>query len=208
MTFAYSSGDSGVAGYNGCYNPTTKQFKPTKSDPGAIQFAPSTDAACPYVLAVGATKLPANTPVGGQEIAAIDTFSTGSTFYSGGGFSLYYPRPSYQDTAVLTYLNNSNYNTTYNATQVNLAGRGYPDISANGVDYVVAINAGGYPFYLIDGTSCSCPTISSILTIINEQRFRHGKSSVGFVNPALYAANASMFSKLAVPLSLVSFFAD
>lgn len=40
---------------------------------------------------------------------------------------------------------------------------------------------------LIGGTSASSPTFASIVTRINEERIAAGKSTVGFVNPVLYA---------------------
>ncbi len=38
---------------------------------------------------------------------------------------------------------------------------------------------------LIDGTSASAPIFAAILTRINEERLKAGKSTVGFVNPVL-----------------------
>lgn len=40
---------------------------------------------------------------------------------------------------------------------------------------------------LIGGTSASAPAFAAILTRINEVRLIAGKSTVGFVNPMLYA---------------------
>jgi tripeptidyl-peptidase-1 len=40
---------------------------------------------------------------------------------------------------------------------------------------------------LIGGTSAAAPVFAAILTRINEERLAVGKSTVGFVNPALYA---------------------
>jgi tripeptidyl-peptidase-1 len=39
---------------------------------------------------------------------------------------------------------------------------------------------------LIGGTSASSPVFASILTRINEERLKAGKSTIGFVNPTLY----------------------
>ncbi|KAG4433305.1 hypothetical protein IFR05_011202 [Cadophora sp. M221] len=58
------------------------------------------------------------------------------------------------------------------------------DVSANGVNYVIAINGN---FSYVFGTSASAPTFGSIVTLINSARLAIGKSSVGFMNPALYA---------------------
>ena len=37
------------------------------------------------------------------------------------------------------------------------------------------------------GTSLAVPVVASIFTLINEARINLGKSSVGFINPVLYA---------------------
>ncbi len=62
--------------------------------------------------------------------------------------------------------------------------RGYPDVSANGANYVVAVDGS---LSLVYGTSASSPVFGSIITLINEQRVAAGKSAVGFLNPTLYA---------------------
>jgi tripeptidyl-peptidase-1 len=62
--------------------------------------------------------------------------------------------------------------------------RGYPDVAANGANYVVGIDG---TLSLVYGTSCSSPTFGSIITLINEQRIKAGKSVVGFINPTIYA---------------------
>ena len=68
--------------------------------------------------------------------------------------------------------------TGYNATS-----RAYPDISALGHNFPTSV---GGTFYLVSGTSGSTPLMAGLLTLINEQRLLLNKSSVGFVNPALY----------------------
>lgn len=77
------------------------------------------------------------------------------------------------------------YNTSQNS-------RGYPDVAANGVNYVVYVD--GVPT-LVFGTSCSTPVFSSILSTINQARLNIGKSVVGFVNPVLYA-HPEMFNDI------------
>jgi tripeptidyl-peptidase-1 len=66
----------------------------------------------------------------------------------------------------------------------NRNGRGYPDVSAIG-DNVLIFNKGAPT--LIGGTSAAAPVFAAILTRINEERLKAGKSTVGFVNPTLYA---------------------
>lgn len=50
--------------------------------------------------------------------------------YSGGGFSNYFARPSWQKPAVDSYF--AQHNPSYSTSIYNRTGRGYPDISANG----------------------------------------------------------------------------
>ena len=42
-------------------------------------------------------------------------------------------------------------------------------------------------FIQVDGTSASAPIVGSVISLINEQRLHAGKSTVGFINPVLYA---------------------
>lgn len=111
--------------------------------------------------------------------------------YSGGGFSNTFSLPSYQSSAVSNYYNK--YAPSYTSAQCNnsRATRGFPDVSANGANYIISVQG---QYISVFGTSASAPVFASVLTLINEARLNIGKSTVGFVNPALYA-NPSMFSE-------------
>lgn len=61
--------------------------------------------------------------------------------------------------------------------------RGFPDVSANGINYVVAVNG---QFSLAFGTSASAPTFGALMNMINEERLAVKKGPVGFINPVLY----------------------
>lgn len=133
--------------YNGCIN---KSLRLGQS--GTI-FSPDYPVDCPYILAVGATQLDRGETVNDPESVL---FQPGigaptATFSSGGGFSNYFSRPSYQDAAVQTYLDNyapnypsyiyngndiysGNSNIGQNGGIYNRAGRGFPDVSANGAN--------------------------------------------------------------------------
>lgn len=50
-------------------------------------------------------------------------------------------------------------------------------------------------FGLVYGTSASSPTFGSVITLINGERYNAGKSSVGFLNPTLYA-NSSVLNDI------------
>ncbi|KAK4976780.1 hypothetical protein LTR42_002825 [Elasticomyces elasticus] len=97
--------------------------------------------------------------------------------------------------AVAGYFKNHNpsypyYETTDNKTIganggiYNRIGRAYPDFAAIG-DNVAIYNQGA--LIRIGGTSASSPAFASILTRVNEERLAVGKSTIGFVNPILYA---------------------
>ncbi|KZF23723.1 hypothetical protein L228DRAFT_122834 [Xylona heveae TC161] len=175
VTILYSSGDYGVAGNGGqCIDPTTGEY----NDGSSGLFNPSFPGTCPYVTSVGATQVNPGASVFQPESAAEQVI------YSGGGFSNVFPLPSYQAAAVGAYF--ANHNPPYGADRYNNSRttRGYPDVSANGVNYVIAIDGG---FNLVFGTSASSPTFGSIITLINEARLNVGKGPVGFLNPTLYA---------------------
>jgi hypothetical protein len=60
----------------------------------------------------------------------------------------------------------------------------YPDVAANG-DNIATYNSGN--FSRAGGTSASTPIFASIINRINEARLNVNKTSIGFINPALYA---------------------
>lgn len=154
-----ASGDGGVAG--GRPNNTCTQFVPTFP------------ASCPYVTAVGAT-------VGMTEAGAN---------LSAGGFSYYFVRPSYQNAAVNSYLNQlgSMYLGKYNRN-----GRAFPDIAAQGEKIAIAYR--GQPI-LVDGTSASAPIVASIVALVNDRLIAKGKNRLGFLNPLIYQ-NPNMWNDI------------
>lgn len=188
VSVVVASGDSGVGGRvgqnghtNGCLGDDGKVFNPDY--PGT----------CPYLTMVGSTYIPPGGSVSteGSEVAT-------TSFSSGGGFSNIYPIPDYQKDAVEAYFTNADpivqaypYYSASNLTGVganggiyNRNGRGYPDVSALG-DNILVYAYGQQALY--GGTSASAPIFASILNRINEERLAAGKSTVGFVNPTLYA---------------------
>ncbi|KHN96536.1 tripeptidyl-peptidase 1 precursor [Metarhizium album ARSEF 1941] len=109
MSIILASGDQGP-GVSCQSNDGTKTTK----------FLPAFPAGCPYVTVVGATE--GNAPERGIN-------------FSSGGFSEYWPRPWWQEAAVSRYLDvhGDKWKGYYNQ-----AGRGFPDVSAQGT---------GYPFF-------------------------------------------------------------
>lgn len=53
-----------------------------------------------------------------------------------------------------------------------------------------AVYQGGQPLP-VDGTSCSTPIFSGIISLANAARIAAGKKVLGFVNPAIYTIGAA-----------------
>ncbi|KIM92450.1 hypothetical protein PILCRDRAFT_123424, partial [Piloderma croceum F 1598] len=173
VTVLYSSGDNGVAGNNNtCLNPDGSQ-----SADGKL-FNPSFPSTCPYITSVGATQVNPNSTVFQPESACEQEI------YSGGGFSNYFSIPNYQKDSVQSYF--KNYPPPYSKTTntYNSSGRGFPDLSANGANYVVSIQG---EFWGVFGTSASTPVVGAILTLVNDARLFAGKKPIGFINPTIYS---------------------
>ncbi|KAK8017805.1 hypothetical protein PG993_014131 [Apiospora rasikravindrae] len=180
VTVLYSSGDFGVAGNNNrCIGNGTF----VNGTSGA--FNPSFPGTCPYITSVGATQVPTGTNIL-QELASKvqPEVACETVIKSGGGFSNVFPMPSYQADAVSHYL--KTYPPPHGADRYNNTGcsRAFPDVSANGANYMVAVLTS---FHKVYGTSASTPTFGAVITLINERRLALGKGPVGFLNPALYA---------------------
>ncbi|KAF8267620.1 subtilisin-like protein [Lactarius quietus] len=97
-----------------------------------------------------------------------------------GGFSSLFPRPSYQEAAVTTFLENlgDQYNGFYNPH-----GRGTPDISAQAINYYVIYKT--QPLFAAS-TNCAASTAASIISLLNDYRISTGRTPLGFLNPRLY----------------------
>ncbi|KAL0578129.1 hypothetical protein V5O48_003872 [Marasmius crinis-equi] len=134
-------------------------------------FIPAFPGGCPFHTAVGATQ-------GVSETAAS---------FSSGGFSNVFARPSYQSAAVTTYLNALG-NT--NAGRFNAAGRGFPDVAAQGQNVEIVV---GGRASLVAGTSCSSPIFASVISLINDRLIAAGRPVLGFLNPFLYANPGAFF---------------
>ncbi|KAI0775553.1 subtilisin-like protein [Trametes elegans] len=172
-TVLYSTGDNGVAGNGGLCLGDDGQ----PSEEGE-RFSPDFPVTCPFVTGVGATQVNPGSTVNDPEGACEQVI------FSGGGFSNFFALPDYQADAVTGFL--TNHPPPFTSAQFNNSGnvRAFPDISANGANYVVAV-AG--EFVSVFGTSCSAPVVGSMITLINDARITAGKGPVGFINPALYS---------------------
>jgi len=163
ISLLFASGDSGVGGDHGCG---------TQCSASKGCFVPMWPAASPYVTAVGGTA-----GFGGKESAAA---------LSSGGFSYRWPVPAWQKAAVESFLAGEH---LPDRSLFSHSGRGFPDISAQAVNYMVV--AFGLP-QPVAGTSCASPTVAGILSLVNDLRLGSGKSPLGFVNPLLYKNPAAL----------------
>ncbi|CAG8204143.1 unnamed protein product [Penicillium salamii] len=175
-----ASGDFGVGGCRG---------------PNHNAFDPLWPAACPYLTAVGMTEIPFGVSHKDHKEQAATRLA------SGGGFSNVFKALDYQTQAVADYFSRANLSYPYyetvdsisigaNGGIYNRIGRGYPDVAAVGERMLVYHQ--GVPKGM-GGSSASTPIFAAILTRINEERLAVGKSTVGFVNPVLYAHPEAFF---------------
>jgi tripeptidyl-peptidase-1 len=201
-----ASGDYGVASFPGS-NDNEFGCLSGSGQNGTI-YNPDYPAGCPYITVVGATRLYPNQTVNDAESAmqvnlTAFNLATGTgpitppydLFATGGGFSNMFTPPSYQAAAVSNYFAEHNPDLPYyvansdasnvgvNGGIYNRAGRGYPDVSANGAFLLTYVNLTQGTFF---GTSLASPIFGSVLTLLNEERTVAGKGPVGFVNPVLY----------------------
>lgn len=172
VSLLFSSGDGGVGDGSTDPNDTACHSNDGKN---TTMFLPTFPAGCPYVTAVGGTN---NVP----EIAV---------FFSGGGFSNYFPRPAYQTKVVKEYLAKlpkGVYKGLYNPN-----GRAFPDVAALGRRYRIFYQ--GKPIS-IGGTSASAPTFAAVVALLNDARLSKGKAPLGFLNPLLYSKGISGFNDI------------
>ncbi|KAJ7202845.1 family S53 protease-like protein [Mycena pura] len=154
----FASGDGGVAG---------------GQSQTCTNFIPAFPSGCPFMTSVGA-------------VSGIPPSETAASF-SSGGFSAVFTQPSYQASAVSTYLTALG---STNSGKFTRTGRAFPDVSAQGVDFDI-VNAGAVEG--VSGTSCSSPTFASVIGLVNDRLVAAGKPPLGFLNPFFYA-NPSIFN--------------
>ena len=184
QTICVSSGDAGA------YTDQSAGVKPNASFP----------ADDPYVLCVGGTNL-------------IDGLSGGNTTYvsetswsdtadkgrgpigtgGGGGYSAYFPFPTYQSGSFTAAGNPQGSLTKRNVPDVSL----YSDYDAGGYDVYFSdpVNGAGWSGY--NGTSAASPLWAAFLADVNQARAAKSQGAVGFANPAIYQqAESSSYATL------------
>ena len=128
-------------------------------------------ASSPHVLACGGTKLVGSGTTIQSEVVWNETASNeGAT---GGGISTVFPQPTWQKSIAATK-----------------KGRGVPDVSGDAdptTGYQVRVDGEDT---VIGGTSAVAPLWAGLLAVINAKNTAAGGTTVGFVQPKLYAANA------------------
>ena len=174
VTVLVASGDYGVGRSGFCMS---------NDGTNSSRFLPSFPGSCPYVTTVGATRdiVP--------EVVAVDEEND---FVTGGGFSNYFARPSYQDQVVAAYV--KSLGNTHEGFY-NKIGRGYPDISAQGYHYISVWN-GTREGRVFDGTSASAPTVAAVVALVNDALLADGKPPMGFLNPWLYSRGHEGFTDI------------
>ncbi|KAI0034121.1 tripeptidyl peptidase A [Vararia minispora EC-137] len=166
-TLLFGSGDGGVG--DGNPDPATQNCF-ANDGTNRTRFIPLFPASCPFITSVGGT---VNIP----EVAVS---------FSGGGFSNYFQRPSYQEVAISEYLD-SLPDGTYEGL-FNRSGRGIPDVAAQADRFRIFLS--GRPVS-IGGTSAATPTFAGIISLLNSARLSKGLPSLGFINPLLYSDHAN-----------------
>jgi tripeptidyl-peptidase I len=124
---------------------------------------------------VGATRLYEGQSIGDPESAALVDLPRG-VFTTSGGFSNIFPQADYQAEAVNSFLSANTFPfKSYNVSAgdsvgarggvFNIAGRGIPDVSANGAFYATFVK--GVPHQAF-GTSFSTPLWAAIITLVRQ----------------------------------------
>jgi kumamolisin len=136
-------------------------------------------ASAPHALACGGTSLVTDGHAIAKEAVWNDEPGGGAT---GGGVSVEFPRPTYQEQA---HVEVDNHDT-------GKPGRGVPDVAGDAdprTGYRVLVDGRTEP---VGGTSAVAPLWAALVTRINQA---HGVSS-GFLQPRLYAMSAGVFNDI------------
>jgi kumamolisin len=134
-------------------------------------------ASSPHVLACGGTTLEATGSSITSEVVWNETASNeGAT---GGGVSTVFPQPTWQASA--------------NAPRPPPAtpGRGVPDVAGDAdptTGYTIRVDG---QTMVIGGTSAVAPLWAGLVAVANQQLGLKYGSTIGFINPAIYAAKAA-----------------
>jgi len=157
QTFLHASGDSDA-------------FLPGQEDNPGLGFTPSSS---PNITQVGGTTLFTTGPGGSRVNEQVwnQGFNTGVG--SCGGISSFYGIPSWQQ----------GFATATN--QGSATFRNTPDVALTADNVFLYVNGTGIPG--VGGTSVAAPLWAGFIALANQQAALNGRSSVGFINPAIYS---------------------
>ncbi len=181
ITVLAASGDGG----------TSNNLKEPVKNPALIPY-PSVEwpASDPLVTGVGGTRLctdPTNTATRSTDntdppkVCQVQPAETEIGWpFSGGGYSILFPRPTFQDTlpAGSSYIGSS-----VGAPGPNSNMRGVPDVgyqASSGTGPLVYLGAFGW--FFVGGTSCSAPQWAGLIAIADQI----SGDNLGYINPGLY----------------------
>jgi tripeptidyl-peptidase-1 len=177
VTVLASSGDDGAPGYK------------AEQDGSKCAYSPMFPASHPYVTAVGGTTGPQQNRA---EVACESGYLSAS-ITTGGGFSAFYPTPTFQTDQVSSYLTSAKSGSYAPVSGYNAGGRGYPDVSLIASQYQITVNGQAQT---VDGTSASSPVFAGFVSLVNSNRKTSGYSTMGWLNPFLYKYSSSFVNDI------------
>ena len=163
----HASGDHGVWGHGGVLGSNSR-------------FTPDFPSSSPWI-----------TSVGGSNVHRRGDVSTSESVWecSGGGFSDYFPSPTYQRDTMNTYFETATRENKLPPRQYyNATGRGFPDLVAVGGEtnpYCVSLKNG--KTIGLSSTLAATTTAASLFVLINHQQMEGSLQPLGFLNPLLYS---------------------
>jgi subtilase family serine protease len=131
----------------------------------------------PYSVCCGGTKILTS----GGVITSETVWGTSTTSATGGGSSVLFTKPSYQNAVPLLSTNSF---------------RGAPDVAANADPTSGYIIRRGPSYYAIGGTSAVAPLLAAFTARVNQKRVALGKPVLGFIHPTFYSAPLSVFQDI------------
>ena len=154
------------------------------SAPGSVDDPNSFNAPSdnPYITQVGGTTLSTAGPGGVRTSEKVWNWglidpANFDGVGSSGGISGYYPIPTWQQGVNMT--------TNLGSTTF----RSLPDVAMAGDNVDVYVNGSEIS---VGGTSCAAPLWAGFTALVNQQAAINGRSSIGFLNPALYTLGKSV----------------
>jgi subtilase family serine protease len=151
-----------------CASGDTDAYSAGAIDNAANQNSP---ADSPYVTSVGGTTL--NTSGPGGSWVSETVWNWGGGTGSSGGISSYYAIPTWQQGIGMSA----------NGGSTNM--RNIPDVAL--IANNVFVDYGDGSSGAFGGTSCATPLWAAFIALANQQAASYGLSTIGFVNPAIYA---------------------